>query len=172
MNRKQKIALLNGLLKGEKPMACIFDEWPEKTYYSQDLENDYFTTEDGKTVSLAEVDHELMNYPKVRIIFKEPENQVKISYIHKYVDENGEIIEDQESGARNQSSGENDDGNGFSFPIKPRATENILKPANPDPPQEIVPLENTKPPPEPFLLRKDREVIAQGSFVLCEVACW
>jgi|GEM_PF-5773281 len=71
MNRKQKIALLNGILKGEKPMACVFSDWPEKTFYALPDDDEHYETEDGKIVSYKEVDHELMNYPKLRVVYQE-----------------------------------------------------------------------------------------------------
>lgn len=136
MNRKDKIRLLNGLLKGELPMACIFSEWPEKTYYALPDDEDNFETEDGELVSFQEVDHELMNYPKVRIVDKEPkEKDVKMSISHKYINENGDEVPESKC---------------------------AFKTRDPDPPPEAVLVIVPDPLPEPFLSRQDRLVMEQG----------
>ena len=148
-------------------MSAVFNEWPEKTYYALPDDEDNYETEDGEIVSLEEVDHELMNYPKVKVIYKAPaEEEVKISFIHKYLDENGVEVEKEASGVRNQGSEKNADA-----PLIPKilpdfhsddrrtpkgSAELNLIPQPPQPP-------DPKPPPEPFLSRKDREVMAQGS---------
>ena len=159
MTRKQKIILLNGILKGETPISAVFNDWPEKTYYEIEGDEDHYETESGEMVSFEEVDREFMNYPKVHIVYEEPEDEgVKLSIGHEY-------IRDEGTGVRDKGLEENDDGSGFSCPIKPKLVEkdltipnksglsnlNAERTANPDPP------------PEPFLSRKDKEVMAQGS---------
>jgi len=165
MNRKEKIVLLNGILRGETPMSAVFNEWPEKTYYALPDDEDNYETEDGELVSLQEVDRQVMNYPKVRIISKEPnESEVKISYIHKYIDENG--VEVEASGVRGQESEKDIDA--LSNPkIIPDFHSDTPSCHSDDRrnliPQTPEPTPDPKPPPEPFLSRKDREVMAQGS---------
>ena len=175
MTRKEKIALLNGLLKGEKPMSCIFSDWPEKTYYGLADDEDNFETEDGEIISVEEVDHEYMNYPKVRIIYEEPEykeptdEERKSWVVHKYVNEDGEEVV-IEPGSKETAlflsneplrpnsglcaTGQRADNHGG------RLSLSKLSLSKPDLPPEPPP--DPKPPPEPFLSRKDREVMAQG----------
>jgi len=168
MNRKDKIALLNGILKGETPISAVFNLWPEINFYEIPYDEDHYETEDGEVVSFEEVDQELMNYPKVRIISKEPkEKDVRINIGHKYINEDGEEVENQGSGIRRQASGKDTDG---------LSNPKILPDFHSDDRRNLIPLSSPttklklppepppdpKPPPEPFLSRKDREVLAQG----------
>ncbi len=87
MNRKQMLKLLNGIKSGNLPVSAVFDDWPEKQFFTIPGDDEHYENDNGEVISYLEVDAEAMNYPKVKIICREPEDEdVKISIDHKYID--------------------------------------------------------------------------------------
>jgi hypothetical protein len=68
MTRKEKLKILNGIIKGFRPINDAFADWPTKMYYMND-ETDPPTFEDdeGETVSPKEIYKQIRTYPKVKI---------------------------------------------------------------------------------------------------------
>jgi hypothetical protein len=67
MTRKEKLAILNGILKGFRPVNDVFADW-ETIYYYVNRDTDPPTLEDndGNTVTINAVYQQLRTYPKVK----------------------------------------------------------------------------------------------------------
>ena len=154
MSRKDKIKLLNGILKGETPISAVFDKWPEISFYEMPDDDGFYKTQAGEVVSVEEVDHKLMNYPKVHIVSQPPkEKEPNLDFCHKYFNKDGEEITEEEFNKKRHSR----------EPPESEYHGNLQPPSPaPDSPSAIIAAQDPKPPPEPFLSRKDREVLAQG----------
>ena len=68
MTRKEKLKILNGILKGFRPINDVFADWPTKMYYMNDeTDPPTFENDDGEPVTPREIDKQLRTYPKVKI---------------------------------------------------------------------------------------------------------
>jgi hypothetical protein len=68
MTRKEKLKILNGIIKGFRPINDVFADWPTKMYYMNDeTDPPTFENDDGEPVTAREIDKQFRTYPKVKI---------------------------------------------------------------------------------------------------------